>query len=648
MLLKTAYSSKRKCFVCGTQNALLLKSFNKESIGYAFRKYEIVIKKHALCCLRHLDSDRRILDVEYSNIRVRETNFTENEVFLMRSNAEVRINQLDHGIIDQFRNMSTLTEELCYEITRWTKRQFTEFSGHIISIRNTKERKKEELIAIYRYWLTRGLLQGTIAKLKIGCNQRKISHYLQQIRDAIVRDFVPHFLGADRPREFYLQRNNASINELFQLNGETVCVIVDGTYTRTQKSRNNKFQYESFSKYKGTNLLKPFIMACPDGWIVDCYGPWKAAEPEASIMRYVLETDPHVQNILLPDKTIVFLDRGLRDVRDELQETYRFKVHIPTCEQLETDGERPSQNRRNQLTVQQTSQTRLCTKVRWIIEKINSRIKNYKSLDNISNNEIGHIQIDYRIACAMINFTHVAECPDGNQAVEVARRLREITSRPAAKQINRLLPLMRKTLNTTDVPNARLDTIDDFPRLSIEQLTQHIFLGTYQVKQCISYIQEMVARGFVSRLSQNAIVKLEDLDLRNELEEIDGSARTKCIGFEIVSRYHRSKKNASQKDKALGLSDSDGKKINAYKLFIQYEPRHNTPGGIKRWICSCPGGLRIAGCCNHVAVVLYYLCYGKYSEITTPGEHLNNVYIRRGQPANRPVHIRHRRRLFFN
>lgn len=41
------------------------------------------------------------------------------------------------------------------------------------------------------------------------------------------------------------------------------------------------------------------------------------------------------------------------------------------------------------------------------------------------NTEIGHIQIDYRIACAMINFFHKPCCPDGKKAKTIANRMKE-------------------------------------------------------------------------------------------------------------------------------------------------------------------------------------------------------------------------------
>jgi hypothetical protein len=43
-------------------------------------------------------------------------------------------------------------------------------------------------------------------------------------------------------------------------------------------------------------------------------------------------------------------------------------------------------------------------------------LKNKKALDNISNSQLGHIQMDYRICCAMANFNMVICIPDGKNS----------------------------------------------------------------------------------------------------------------------------------------------------------------------------------------------------------------------------------------
>jgi hypothetical protein len=39
-------------------------------------------------------------------------------------------------------------------------------------------------------------------------------------------------------------------------------------------------------------------------------------------------------------------------------------------------------------------------------------------------------------------------------------------------------------------------------------------------------------------------------------------------------------------------------------------------------------GLKVTGCCVHVATLIYYLTYGKYAdEIKLPGKHLNSIFV---------------------
>lgn len=148
--------------------------------------------------------------------------------------------------------------------------------------------------------------------LKNDSTQQQISRYLSQIRIAINENFVPLFLGAkSRTREFFLEHNTPTCNELFNFDNQgLLCAIADGTYTRIEKSANNEFQYNSYSGQKLQHLLKPFLICCPDGYIIDCYVGFKANENDAAILEYILKTDKDLNEIFLKNKTVLILDRG--------------------------------------------------------------------------------------------------------------------------------------------------------------------------------------------------------------------------------------------------------------------------------------------------------------------------------------------------
>jgi hypothetical protein len=76
-------------------------------------------------------------------------------------------------------------------------------------LNHTQNRTKEQLIALYRYWLRKRFDQSTLASMfDPSLNQIKISQFLTQIRNAIYKDFVPLFLGANKKLKFYLAHNN--------------------------------------------------------------------------------------------------------------------------------------------------------------------------------------------------------------------------------------------------------------------------------------------------------------------------------------------------------------------------------------------------------------------------------------------------------
>ena len=98
--------------------------------------------------------------------------------------------------------MPELCEKLCKEITGWNRAEFDKFSQYVIFVRDTSGRTKEELIAIYRYWLMKGLDTSTLALLRCNTSQQQISFSLAQIREALNKNIVPEFLGADKGKEF--------------------------------------------------------------------------------------------------------------------------------------------------------------------------------------------------------------------------------------------------------------------------------------------------------------------------------------------------------------------------------------------------------------------------------------------------------------
>jgi hypothetical protein len=272
----------------------------------AYEKQGIIIKDHSRCCFRHFDPEGFVNRDEFAVIPTRLLPISTSIIKLLETFAKYKPKQFE-----KFKDMRTVTNKHCKFITGWSKTTFNRFCFFITSIRDSERRNKEQLVALYRFWLRKGVGQKVLATMFDNKTQQKeISNFLAQIRSAIYNDFVPYFLGPSRGREYFLQHNNVTTKILHKMKDDELAVFPDGTYARCEKSLNNEFQYDCWSGQKSTNLTKPFLICFGDGYILDCYGPFKANNNDAKILDYILETDQELRAILQPKKTIFIMDRG--------------------------------------------------------------------------------------------------------------------------------------------------------------------------------------------------------------------------------------------------------------------------------------------------------------------------------------------------
>lgn len=304
--ITTTNASHKNCFICKKKHSVKnrLKKLDPTIILKVLKKKKIYIRKDSRCCPGHFFKDGTFKYDELKNIAIIKNKSDDQLKSFLKTIKK-------NNIFEEFLHIEKLENEHCIKITGWSKTEFIRFSNFITSIYDTKSRTKEQLIALYRYWLRKGIDQTTLAFLfGNGTTQNQISHYLSQIREAIYKDFVPYFLGSRREKQFFLKHNKIITKELHEIDNETIIIVVDGTYCRVEKSANNNFQHSCWSGQKKDLLIKPFLICCDDGYIIDCYGAFEAYENDASILSIILEKDKDLKNLLSPGKTVVFLDRG--------------------------------------------------------------------------------------------------------------------------------------------------------------------------------------------------------------------------------------------------------------------------------------------------------------------------------------------------
>jgi len=173
----------------------------------------------------------------------------------------------------------------------------------------------------------------------------------------------------------------------------------------------------------------------------------------------------------------------------------------------------------------------------------------------------------------MINYTHKPCCPDGEQAQEIAKKIREKTEK---EQKNQLEVMLKIRLDTRLMPRIPLSDIDDFPRLSETSIRTDLTFGSFQIEQSKSYLSDLLKFSTAYIITEKLGKKLLDSDTSFKIV----NKQLKLIAFEITSRHKRSENKINIK------AENNYRRCSklfrtTYKTFILYEPFNNVSNSIK-------------------------------------------------------------------
>jgi hypothetical protein len=215
------------------------------------------------------------------------------------------------------------------------------------------------------------------------------------------------------------------------------------------------------------------------------------------------------------------------------------------------------------------------------VEKKIGEIKRNLALDYRRNTELGHLQVDYRIACAMINYLHKPCQADKHNAENISRNLLKRMRNPKLNILNSLLQFDFR-LSTKLVPATKLSNITDFPKLSKKKMVQKIFFGSYYLKACKSYMVDLLRNNLICEIDIGVLSTIQEKNMDDSSRKIIAEALkiSKIIGCEIDSRHSRSV-NPYRVERNSGQEKFDKKFKKRYKVFVQYVPFVNRSKSIK-------------------------------------------------------------------
>ena len=302
------------------------------------------------------------------------------------------------GCLD-FDDPNSLTDQDYQRLTDITKSQFDTVLRYLCSLNHSGVRSVRTVLTILLVRL-RTALPSSILSVLFAIRKRTINTIIASVRRGLSRSFVPAFLGFNHiTRQEIIDKHMTVFSKtLFGGSQDIAITVADGTYIYTEKSSNYSFQRRSYSTHKSQSLLRPMLVVASDGYIKTVIGPYLA--------------DGKTMMLRLKNMRLV-VDMGYRDCLEFLAEL-GIKTEMP---HFLPKGQK-------QRTTREGNESRYVTKVRWMIESANGRIKQWKAVSNrLQNVLIPSVRNFVRVVCALCNAFRPPLASSSNTDQVVAERM---------------------------------------------------------------------------------------------------------------------------------------------------------------------------------------------------------------------------------
>nr|XP_022290376.1 LOW QUALITY PROTEIN: uncharacterized protein LOC111102014 [Crassostrea virginica] len=365
--------SHSNCFLCKRPGPKLI-VVPASARFQVFLKCEIIIPAGSRCCPNHVDDGYFKADV-WSQIKASKNSLL-NRSFILDLAKRLRVMALQNSSRIDFESSTNLSDSDYWNLTGVSKEAFNELCGSLKDVRNTPVRSTRASLGIFLFKLKSGLSNNMLSTI-FNISKSSLRRAIASVRQSLVASFVPQNLGLQHvSREEVIEKHTRPLAQtLFgSLHNSEAILVLDGTYIYIQKSNNFQFQRRSYSFHKGRPLVKVMVVVTTTGYFLTAVGPYLAdgKNNDAAILTHMFKTNVQDIQNWMHEEDIFVIDRGFRDAVSLLEEM-GIRAEIPSFMKR---GEK-------QLSTEDANLSRLVTKVRWVVESANSRIKRWKFLDKV-------------------------------------------------------------------------------------------------------------------------------------------------------------------------------------------------------------------------------------------------------------------------
>lgn len=387
-------SSHSSCFICRKPGPKLVVVSSNERHS-VFLQQGVLIPPGSRCCTRHLPNGRFTEEALEKISSFSETS-TLNRTSIVDMLMYLReIALLNGGKRIDFDDPNALSDQEYVNLTGINKVSFDDLLSAVDGkVKNTSTRSVRTSLGIFLLKMRCGLSNEMLSTL-LNVSKSSIRRAISVVRRTLMETFVPNNVGFQHiSREDVINKHTRPLAEsLFGGTGTQAILVLDGTYIYIQKSMNFAFQRKSYSMHKGRPLVKPMIVVTTSGYYLSVLGPYVAKNNDAAILSHIMKTNKEDVLKWIEERDVFVVDRGFRDSLTLLEDLGLVSA-MPA---FMKKGEK-------QMSTADANTSRLVTKIRWVVESANARIKRWKFFDRVlPSSQVPFISDFIKIVCGISN-----------------------------------------------------------------------------------------------------------------------------------------------------------------------------------------------------------------------------------------------------
>jgi hypothetical protein len=204
------------------------------------------------------------------------------------------------------------------------------------------------------------------------------------------------------------------------------------------------------------------LITTTTGYIISTYGPYlsDSSNNDAAMQKDILINNKDGILNWIAENDIVVVDRGFRDSTG-MMKALGLDVCMPDF-----------LNGRHRFDALEANRSRFISKIRWVVESANGRLKHFKWLNQtIQNSTIPQVRDYLQIACALVNAYRQPAISSSSNDDQITTKMLQCLDKPN---------LLRARLNNETLRWSNHDASDliNFPILTIDEI-RLITVGMY-------------------------------------------------------------------------------------------------------------------------------------------------------------------------